>query len=59
MRFGRNFPWHQLPKWADFYVDYDEWESLVKTAKFNGKFFFILQLKSADEFCLLRCIYRT
>ncbi|KAI4867951.1 hypothetical protein F4820DRAFT_170090 [Hypoxylon rubiginosum] len=35
MRFGRNLPWHQLPKWADSYVNYDEWKFLAKAAKFN------------------------
>ncbi|KAI1771906.1 hypothetical protein F4818DRAFT_194307 [Hypoxylon cercidicola] len=35
MRFGRNFPFHQLPRWADSYVNYDEWKLLAKAAKFN------------------------
>ncbi|KAI0536683.1 hypothetical protein GGR58DRAFT_381066 [Xylaria digitata] len=33
MRFGRDLPWHQIPKWADSYVNYDEWKHLAKAAK--------------------------
>ncbi|KAI1153407.1 Glycerophosphoryl diester phosphodiesterase family-domain-containing protein [Nemania diffusa] len=35
MRFGRNFPWTQIPRWADFYVNYDKWKFLAKAAKFK------------------------
>ncbi|KAF2994903.1 hypothetical protein E8E14_002469 [Neopestalotiopsis sp. 37M] len=33
MKFGRNFARHQVPRWADFYVDYDEWKVLAKAGK--------------------------
>ncbi|ETS86509.1 hypothetical protein PFICI_00337 [Pestalotiopsis fici W106-1] len=36
MKFGRNFAWHQVPKWAGFYVNYDEWKVLAKAEKFAG-----------------------
>lgn len=54
MRFGRDFPFHQVPKWADSYVDYDEWKHLAKTARSDGKFRFLLiavtlVLASADN----------
>lgn len=56
MRFGRDFHCHQVPKWADSYVDYDEWKHLAKTARSNGKFCFLLiavtlVLASADNSC--------
>jgi hypothetical protein len=38
MRFGRELPWHQVPKWASYYIHYDEWKFLVKTGKFEGMF---------------------
>lgn len=38
MRFGREMPWHQVPKWADFYIQYDEWKSLAKAGKTKGMF---------------------
>lgn len=37
MKFGREYPWHQVPKWADWYVNYEEWKFLAKTARFDGK----------------------
>ncbi|KAF7515284.1 hypothetical protein G7054_g14653 [Neopestalotiopsis clavispora] len=36
MKFGRNFARHQVPRWADFYVDYDEWKVLVKAGKLQA-----------------------
>ncbi|KAF2966701.1 hypothetical protein GQX73_g6873 [Xylaria multiplex] len=33
MRFGRDLPWQKIPKWADSYVNYDEWKHLAKAAK--------------------------
>ncbi|KAI0156938.1 Glycerophosphoryl diester phosphodiesterase family-domain-containing protein [Xylariaceae sp. FL1272] len=31
MKFGRDLPWHLIPKWANFYINYDEWKHLAKT----------------------------
>ncbi|KAI1131418.1 Glycerophosphoryl diester phosphodiesterase family-domain-containing protein [Nemania abortiva] len=36
MRFGRNFPTYQIPRWAGFYVKYDKWKVLAKAANFEG-----------------------
>ena len=38
MRFGRELPRHQVPKWANYYIHYDEWKFLLKTGKFEGMF---------------------
>jgi SPX domain protein involved in polyphosphate accumulation len=38
MKFGRNFARHQVPRWADFYVDYGEWKVLAKAGKLQGMY---------------------
>jgi hypothetical protein len=32
MRFGRDVHLHQIPEWADFYIDYNGLKSLLKLA---------------------------
>lgn len=54
MRLGREYPWHQVPKWANWYVNYEEWKFLAKMARFDGKFSLLLiavisALASADN----------
>ncbi|KAI1270196.1 Glycerophosphoryl diester phosphodiesterase family-domain-containing protein [Xylariaceae sp. FL1019] len=54
MKFGRDLPWRMIPKWADFYVDYEEWKYLAKTASPNLAVAIVRDLYKVDNFLKLK-----